>query len=91
LKTVMSYVEIGKNEGAKLLTGGNRLDGGMYAKGLVSRADSFWRLLAQNAHRAGRNLRPGGFGDSHRKSGTRRGCCEWRSIRIVGITFTRGT
>src|SRR5580700_8631282 len=33
LKTVMSYVEIGKNEGAKLLTGGNRLDGGIYAKG----------------------------------------------------------
>ena len=33
LKTVMSYVEIGKNEGAKLLTGGNRLDGGAHAKG----------------------------------------------------------
>ncbi len=33
LKTVMSYVEIGKNEGGKLLTGGNRLDGGVYAKG----------------------------------------------------------
>src|SRR5438046_4100088 len=33
LKTVMSYVEIGKNEGAKLLTGGNRLEGGVYAKG----------------------------------------------------------
>src|SRR5437016_988466 len=33
LKTVMSYVEIGKNEGAKLLTGGDYLDGGMYAKG----------------------------------------------------------
>jgi aldehyde dehydrogenase (NAD+) len=33
LKTVMSYVEIGKNEGAKLLTGGNRLDSGAYAKG----------------------------------------------------------
>jgi aldehyde dehydrogenase (NAD+) len=33
LKTVMSYVEIGKNEGAKLLTGGNRLDTGAYAKG----------------------------------------------------------
>ncbi len=33
LKTVMSYVEIGKNEGAKLLTGGNRLDIGAYAKG----------------------------------------------------------
>ncbi|HXJ06430.1 MAG TPA: aldehyde dehydrogenase family protein [Candidatus Acidoferrum sp.] len=33
LRTVMSYVEIGKNEGAKLLTGGNRLDSGIYAKG----------------------------------------------------------
>src|ERR1700757_3799945 len=33
LKTVMSYVEIGKNEGAKLLTGGNRLDSGAHAKG----------------------------------------------------------
>ena len=33
LNTVMSYVEIGKNEGAKLLTGGNRLDGGALAKG----------------------------------------------------------
>ncbi len=33
LNTVMSYVEIGKKEGAKLLTGGNRLDSGALAKG----------------------------------------------------------
>ncbi len=33
LKTVMSYVEIGKNEGAKLATGGHRLDSGPYARG----------------------------------------------------------
>jgi len=33
LKTVMEYVEIGKNEGAKLLTGGKRLQGGAYDKG----------------------------------------------------------
>src|SRR5437899_195842 len=33
LNTVMSYVEIGKNEGAKLLTGGNRLTGGAHDKG----------------------------------------------------------
>ncbi len=33
LKTVMSYVEIGKSEGAKLLTGGDRLDSGTLAKG----------------------------------------------------------
>jgi alpha-ketoglutaric semialdehyde dehydrogenase len=33
LKTVMDYVQIGKIEGAKLLTGGNRLDSGALAKG----------------------------------------------------------
>ncbi|HUI76229.1 MAG TPA: aldehyde dehydrogenase family protein [Candidatus Acidoferrum sp.] len=33
LQTVMSYVEIGKSEGAKLLAGGNRLNSGEYAKG----------------------------------------------------------
>ncbi len=33
LKTVMEYVEIGKNEGAKLMAGGHRLEGGAYAKG----------------------------------------------------------
>ena len=33
LNTVMSYVEIGKNEGAKLLTGGNRVTSGSNAKG----------------------------------------------------------
>ena len=33
LGTVMSYVEIGKKEGAKLLTGGHRLESAEYAKG----------------------------------------------------------
>ena len=33
LQTVMSYVEIGKGEGAKLLTGGHRLEKGDHAKG----------------------------------------------------------
>ena len=33
LQTVMSYVEIAKKEGAKLLTGGNRLDSGEHARG----------------------------------------------------------
>lgn len=33
LQTVMSYVEIGKKEGGKLLTGGNRLQAGAHAKG----------------------------------------------------------
>ena len=33
LKTVMKYVEIGKNEGAKLATGGHRLENGTHARG----------------------------------------------------------
>ena len=33
LKTVMSYVEIGKSEGAKLATGGHRLETGAHAQG----------------------------------------------------------
>ncbi len=33
LKRVMSYVEIGKNEGAKLLAGGRRLESGAHANG----------------------------------------------------------
>jgi aldehyde dehydrogenase (NAD+) len=33
LQTVMSYVEIGKKEGAKLLTGGNRLESGGHVRG----------------------------------------------------------
>jgi acyl-CoA reductase-like NAD-dependent aldehyde dehydrogenase len=33
LETVMKYVEIGKNEGAKLLAGGKRIDSGAHANG----------------------------------------------------------
>jgi aldehyde dehydrogenase (NAD+) len=33
LQTVMSYVEVGRHEGAKLLTGGHRLSGANHAKG----------------------------------------------------------
>jgi alpha-ketoglutaric semialdehyde dehydrogenase len=33
LQRVMNYVEIGRKEGAKLLTGGNRLDSGDHARG----------------------------------------------------------
>jgi aldehyde dehydrogenase (NAD+) len=33
LKTDLDYVEIGKNEGAKMLCGGNRLDSGSYTHG----------------------------------------------------------
>jgi alpha-ketoglutaric semialdehyde dehydrogenase len=41
LKTVMNYVGVGQNEGAKLLTGGKRLDSGKHAKGWFHEATVF--------------------------------------------------
>ena len=41
LNTVMSCVELGQNEGAKLLTGGTRLTGGAYDKGWFYAATVF--------------------------------------------------
>jgi aldehyde dehydrogenase (NAD+) len=41
LNTVMSYVEIGKNEGAKLLSGGHRLNDAAHAKGWFHEATVF--------------------------------------------------
>jgi len=41
LNTVMSYVQIGKNEGAKLLAGGHRLESGPYLRGWFHEATVF--------------------------------------------------
>ena len=64
LQTVMGYVEIGKGEGAKLLTGGHRLEKGAHAKGWFHEADGVRRLRSPDAHRAGGNLWPSRFGDA---------------------------
>ncbi len=64
LKTVMKYVQIGKDETAKLATGGNRLESGAWGTRLVPRADRVQRLRPEDAHRAGRNFWAGGGGDS---------------------------
>ena len=41
LKTDLNYVQIGKNEGAKMLCGGNRLDSGKYRNGWFMEATVF--------------------------------------------------
>ena len=41
LATVMHYVQVGKQEGAKLLTGGHRLESGAHAKGWFHEATVF--------------------------------------------------
>src|SRR5215467_309750 len=47
LETVTSYVQIGKQEGAKLLTGGNRLSGGGFAKGWFHEPTVFGECTAK--------------------------------------------
>ena len=64
LQTVMSYVKIGRDEGATLACGGQRLDERRLRQRLLPRADDLHRRQAVDAHRAGRDLRPGGVGDS---------------------------
>ena len=60
----MKYVEIGKDEGATLACGGNRLTAGRYAQGLLPRADDLHRRRSEDADRARRDLRTGGVGDA---------------------------
>ncbi len=66
IKKVMEYVEIGRNEGAKLLVGGKRLDSRRVREGLVPRADDFLGLHAEDAHLPGGNFRAGGERDADR-------------------------
>lgn len=47
LETVMQYVEIGKKEGAKLVTGGSRLTGGDYDKGFFHQPTIFSGVTQQ--------------------------------------------
>jgi len=47
LDTVLSYIEIGKKEGAKLMTGGERLTGGGYDKGFFVKPTVFTEVTQQ--------------------------------------------
>ena len=63
LEKILSYIEIGKNEGAKLITGGERaelggdLSGGFYVQPTIFTGQQ------QDADLPGGDLRPGGVGD----------------------------
>ena len=58
LEKIHSYTQIGKDEGATLLTGGEIATSGDLAQGLLLPADDLRRRRARHAHRAGGDLRP---------------------------------
>ena len=62
LEKILSYIDIGKKEGAKVLTGGQRASlAGELAQGYLRRADDL-RGTQQDAHLPGGDLRPGRVG-----------------------------
>ena len=67
LQTVMEYVAIGKKEGARLVTGGNRLTGGPFAHGWFHEPTVFADCDPTHAHRAGGDFRAGGGRDAHER------------------------
>ena len=82
LQTVMEYVAIGKKEGARLVTGGNRLTGGPFAHGW---ANGLHRRRPQDAHRAGRNFWPRGRRDSDQRLRGIDRDCQRRGLRPFGL------
>ena len=62
LEKILSYIEIGKSEGAKLITGGERaelggdLSGGFYMQPTIFQGNNKMRIFQED-------LRPGGVGD----------------------------
>ena len=68
LDKVAGYTEIGKDEGAKLLTGGEAVGG----RGLLLPADGVRRRRGGDADRAGGDLRPDDGADPGRRASRRR-------------------
>ena len=97
LQKVMSYVEIGKQEGATIACGGRRLTVRPACQRLLPRADDLHRRHAVDAHRARGDLRAGGLGASSAARSTKRSRspttsptgCRRRSTRRTSIAPSR--
>ena len=59
MESVLGYIAKGKEEGARLLCGGERLTDGEFAKGAFVAPTVFTDCTRRHDHRARRNLRPG--------------------------------
>ena len=70
LEKILSYIDIGNAEGAKVLTGGERVDLGGDCPAATTSTDNL-RGQQQHAHLPGGDLRPGGGGDHLHRRGRR--------------------
>ena len=83
LKTDLSYVDIGKAEGARLKCGGNRLDKGEYQNGLLHGTDCIRRRGSKDADCTGGNLWAGSFDYCLRRPRRRHRNRERHRLRFV--------
>jgi aldehyde dehydrogenase len=71
LEKILSYIDIGKQEGAKVLTGGDAPTSAATSPAATTSADRV-RGAQQDAHLPGGDLRPGRLGDHLRRTRTTR-------------------
>ena len=81
VEKIHSYTEIGQGEGAKLLTGGERVEGA----GLLLPPDRLRRCRPADADRAGGDLRPDDCADPGRHVRGRGACREQRQVRALVV------
>ena len=74
MEKILSYFDIGKQEGAEVLIGGERNNARRRSRGRLLRQADGVQGPQQDAHLPGGDLRPGGFGDDlqGRRRGARR-------------------
>ncbi len=85
MNTVLSYVEIGKKDGAKLLCGGKRLDTGEHAKGWFVQPTIFGEVTPEHAHLERRDFWPGAERGDLQFAGRSHCPGQRHAVRPVGI------
>ena len=85
LKTTLRYLDIGRQEGATLVHGGERLSEGPHANGWFSRPAIMTGVASKSKLGSGRGVRPAAR--DHRSEGLqrRRGARQRRALRAVGV------
>ena len=90
-RTVEKYVKIAQDEGAKLLTGGRRLEGGAFARGFFHEPTIFGDCDPEDAGLLRGDLRAGGLGDPGGLAGGGHRGRQLRGVRPLGLASTRRT
>ena len=87
---VLRYIDIGRQEGARLRIGGGIHDAGACAKGHFFQPTIFDQVKPKHAHCPGRDLRSGAVDHRSEELRRSRGSDEWHAIRPVELDLHEG-